>query len=156
MLAPLLLAALLATSPWSPAEWRININIGREPGTYMPDEWGASGARLSLPLEVRIDSDREAGGDTERDFMGGGSCQMTVLEDPTFVSNKGEEQVIFKDDGAWKMRVDCDSGWIWIKIKRLWHGTMSRWNRMNDCFLLRIVGEKKKLRQVCDDSDRCK
>lgn len=100
-----LLTTLLATnSPWSPAEWRININIGREPGTYMPEEWGASGARLSLPLEIRIDSDSTSG-DEERDFMGGASNEVTVLEDPTFVSNKGQEQVIFKDHGAWKIGV---------------------------------------------------
>ena len=30
------------------------LNIGREPGTWMPDEWGASGGRLSLPLVVRF------------------------------------------------------------------------------------------------------
>lgn len=32
--------------------WRIVLNVGRERGTWMPDEWAASGARLSFPLDV--------------------------------------------------------------------------------------------------------
>ena len=30
------------------------LSIGREPGTWMPKEWGSSGARLSLPLQLRF------------------------------------------------------------------------------------------------------
>ena len=33
---------------------QITLNIGREPGTWMPKEWAASGARLSLPMRVRF------------------------------------------------------------------------------------------------------
>ena len=32
--------------------WKIILNVGREQGTKMPSEWAASGARLSLPLQV--------------------------------------------------------------------------------------------------------
>ena len=32
-------------------ETQLTLNIGREPGTWMPKEWGASGARLSLPMK---------------------------------------------------------------------------------------------------------
>ena len=32
--------------------WRVTLNIGREAGTWMPDEWAKSGARLSVPLTV--------------------------------------------------------------------------------------------------------
>jgi len=35
--------------------WKINLNIGREPGTWMPKTWGISGERLLLNLEVCFD-----------------------------------------------------------------------------------------------------
>ena len=31
---------------------RVTLNVGREKGTWMPDDWAASGARLSLPVDV--------------------------------------------------------------------------------------------------------
>ncbi|CAJ1944221.1 unnamed protein product [Cylindrotheca closterium] len=37
--------------------WRVMLNIGREPGTWMPNEWGASGDRLHLHLELEFSSD---------------------------------------------------------------------------------------------------
>lgn len=37
--------------------WRVMLNIGREPGTWMPKEWGASGDRLHLHLELEFSSD---------------------------------------------------------------------------------------------------
>lgn len=33
---------------------RATLNLGREPGTWMPPEWGSSGARLSLPMTLRF------------------------------------------------------------------------------------------------------
>ena len=35
-------------------ECRVTLSVGREPGTWMPQDWAASGARLSLPLTVRF------------------------------------------------------------------------------------------------------
>ena len=32
--------------------WRLTLDVGREPGTWMPKEWAASGATLTLPIEV--------------------------------------------------------------------------------------------------------
>jgi hypothetical protein len=101
------LLTLAAVSPWSPAEWRINLNIGREPGTYMPPEWGASLGRLALPVEILVESETVSASDVqaERDFMGGsGKCdRLSVLVDPVFVSTRGEETVEFADQGAWKI-----------------------------------------------------
>jgi len=34
--------------------WKIMLNIGREPGTWMPKTWGISGERLLLNLEVEF------------------------------------------------------------------------------------------------------
>ena len=38
-----------ASSPTSIANtnWRVTLNVGRQPGTWMPKDWAASGARLS-------------------------------------------------------------------------------------------------------------
>mgnify|MGYP006142217561 CR=1 FL=1 len=32
--------------------WRLTLSVGRESGTWMPTDWAASGARLSMPIEV--------------------------------------------------------------------------------------------------------
>ena len=34
------------------SSWRLNLNVGREKGTWMPKEWASSGARLLLPMDV--------------------------------------------------------------------------------------------------------
>ena len=34
--------------------WRLNLDIGRERGTWMPPEWGASGFRVLLPIAVEL------------------------------------------------------------------------------------------------------
>jgi hypothetical protein len=34
--------------------WKVQLNIGREPGTWMPKTWGVSGERLLLNLEVQF------------------------------------------------------------------------------------------------------
>jgi len=102
------------TSPWAPAEWRINLNIGREPGTYMPEDFGASGARLLLSVDVLVESETvtttdptNGKNDDERDFLGGTSGKadlMSVLDDdPTFVNMDGQQTVPFGDDGAWRI-----------------------------------------------------
>ena len=93
---------LVAPTPWAPAEWQISLNIGRQPGTYMPEEWGQSGARLVFPLDVLIESESTQE-NNEKDFMGGGSCRLKVIEDPSFISAKGEEVVYFEEEGAWKI-----------------------------------------------------
>ena len=36
--------------------WRLSLNVGREPGTWMPKEWAASGARLAMPIDVHFSS----------------------------------------------------------------------------------------------------
>lgn len=97
-------------SPWSPAEWRIQVNIGREEGTWMPETWAASGARLSFPMDVMVTSDYIVEKDSEYDFMGGNSMRLTVLEDPTFVSSQGEQFIGIREEGAWKMQMPKQRG----------------------------------------------
>lgn len=86
---------------------RLMLNIGRESGTWMPAEWGASGARLSLPLEVMFSDEpvfceepnflqnrdvklTRGGVNTSRLYCGGG----------TFVGPQGEV-VVKSTGGAW-------------------------------------------------------
>ena len=98
-----LVALASSSSPWSPAEWRLLLNLGREPDTYMPAEWGASGARLALPVEVLVESETIDVG-KERSFLTGNKCYcLSVLEDPTFVGPSGEETVRLGDTGGWKI-----------------------------------------------------
>lgn len=46
-----------AGAPLIGSHWKIQMNVGREKGTWMPNTWGASGDRLLLNLELRLDSD---------------------------------------------------------------------------------------------------
>jgi len=38
--------------------WKVSLDIGREPGTWMPKDWGASGDRLKLNLEFEFTEDQ--------------------------------------------------------------------------------------------------
>lgn len=94
--------ALSTTSPWSPAQWRILIDVGRELGTEMPKEWGASGARLVLPVDVVVGSEAV---DASRDeVLGRGTMCIRPIQDATFVGLKGEQKVKI-GEGGWKVNL---------------------------------------------------
>jgi hypothetical protein len=123
------LFTLLATditkrSPWSPAEWQILVNIGREEGSWMPETWATSGARLSFPMDVMVASDyNTAEKDKECEFMGGNSMRLVVLEDPTFVSSDGEQFIGIREEGAWKMQMPKQRGTagtlrFWVDVEQ--------------------------------------
>jgi len=77
---------------------RVTLNVGREPGTWMPPEWGASGARLSLPMDVRF-SDEPIDCD-EPSFLERGRTARVYCEGGSFVGPQGEIVVEAKG-GAW-------------------------------------------------------
>jgi len=55
-------------------EIEIKLDIGREPGTWMPKEWAASGTRLSIPLKLRFSDELvDLGFPGEETLSGGGS-----------------------------------------------------------------------------------
>jgi hypothetical protein len=89
------------SSPWAPASWRFTLNVGREAGTYMPETWGASGARLALPLQVTVTSDTVKQGEQDT-VVGSGACALLVTGGTTFVSSKGEQSVDISS-GGWKI-----------------------------------------------------
>jgi hypothetical protein len=110
-------------SPWSPAEWQIQVNIGREEGSWMPETWAASGARLSFPMEVMVASEYSKEKDKESDFMGGNCMRLAVLEDPTFVTSEGEQFIGIREDGAWKMQMPKQRGTaatlrFWVDVEQ--------------------------------------
>jgi hypothetical protein len=105
-----LFAARNPNSPWAPAEWRLDLNIGREDGTWMPEEWAESGARLSFSVDALIESEYCSMRDDEMDFMGPNALRLNVLEDPSFISSEGEEFIAMPEEGAWKLRLPKRKG----------------------------------------------
>lgn len=78
------------------AQCKLNILVGRIPGTAMHPEWASSGAKLSLPLEIKFckDACTEHEMNKER-FLGDNPPFLAVepLTNPTFISVKGTETV---------------------------------------------------------------
>lgn len=90
-------SALLAGS-----SWRLGLNIGREPGTAMPAAWGASGARLALPLDIDLlDEACDASiRPVEERLLGYPVTALRPASPTSFVGASGEEQVVV-GPGAW-------------------------------------------------------
>lgn len=69
--------------------FKVTLDVGREPGTWMPEAWAASGARLSLPMRVTF----------ANDFADVGMVRDTFIDQParrvlssggSFVGRQGE------------------------------------------------------------------
>lgn len=100
-------------SPWAAAEWRLDLSIGREPGTYMPEDWGASGGRLLFSVDCLITSENVATTDREESsFFGNRKAhQMTILEDPTYITSQGEQFISMPENGgAWSLQLPRQKG----------------------------------------------
>ena len=86
----------------------------------MPEEWAASGARLGLAVEVLVESETIATG-KERNFVGGNKCfQLSVLKDPTLVTQSGESKVRLGDVGGWKIAALRSGRLGDASVLRLW------------------------------------
>ena len=84
-------------------ECRLSLSVGRDPGTWMPKEWAASGARLSLPMTVRFsDEIVDLGFEGEESLNPGGSryAKKVYASGGSFVSAQGET-VVKAEGGAW-------------------------------------------------------
>lgn len=83
-------------------ECQLTLNIGREPGTWMPKEWGESGARLSLPLALTFsDEVVDLGVPGEQTLNNGGRyAKRLICEGGQFVSASGA-QTVKSSGGAW-------------------------------------------------------
>ena len=112
------------TSPWSPAEWKITLNFGRESGgsgvdavSAGDDNWGASGARLALTVPVCIQAgntdtqqqrqqrkrQEEGRSIVEDDFLGERCDPLQVLDSASYITMQGTQQVDFATLGAWRL-----------------------------------------------------
>ena len=80
---------------------KITLNIGREPGTWMPTEWAASGARLSLPVMVEFSDEQvDLGFEGEESFGGARYAKRLKCEAGSFVGPQGVV-VVSTNGGAW-------------------------------------------------------
>mmetsp|Transcript_3031 Transcript_3031/g.6207 ORF Transcript_3031/g.6207 Transcript_3031/m.6207 type:complete len:253 (-) Transcript_3031:177-935(-) len=92
-----------ALSPLTSTQWRVTLDVGFQPGSWMPKRfpgWGESGARLPLTVEVEFTTAPS----TQRESLVGPKDSTYILkvcgDNPTtFVSEKGEQQVTFSDGG---------------------------------------------------------
>jgi hypothetical protein len=84
--------------------WRVMLNVGREPGTWMPKTWGISGDRLHLNVELEFRSDHLY---EREDFFGGvsGSKVLHVVHNEANLAPsmmEGGRRVRVKD-GGWRV-----------------------------------------------------
>lgn len=106
----------LAASSLVNTEWNFRLDVGQQPGTWMPKRypgWGESGARLGIGgLRVRFGSAPAShmmndGEDTEPLVAADGADAVRVVEvisEPcVFVSSKGQETVEFTG-GGWSIQ----------------------------------------------------
>lgn len=83
--------------------WKVMLNIGREPGTWMPKTWGASGERLLINVEVEFTDEPLY----EREEFLNGMVNAKKLEihhvdlGPTL--SEDLRHVQFKDTGGWRV-----------------------------------------------------
>lgn len=82
--------------------WKLSLDIGREPGTWMPKDWGVSGERLKLNLELEFTEDQLY---DREEFLGG-------IGDARILHVKGNEMTLAPSltEGSRQIRV-LDGGW---------------------------------------------
>ena len=80
-----------------------NVNVGREPSTWMPNEWAASGARLSLPTEMTFLEEELDLGVPGEESLGGRYARKLSCEGGSFVGPKGIVDVK-ANGGGWIAR----------------------------------------------------
>ena len=93
-------AASKAAASLSGFECVMTLNIGREPGTWMPQEWASSGARLSLPLKMYFDNAEVDLGFPGEEALEGRYARRLRCDGGSFVGAQGEVKVQ-PTGGAW-------------------------------------------------------
>jgi hypothetical protein len=84
--------------------WKIMLNIGREPGTWMPKAWGESGERLLLNLAVELSSDQLYEREEFLNSMAGAKVLKVVDSELTIGPSltEGRRNISVKD-GGWRV-----------------------------------------------------
>lgn len=83
--------------------WRLMLNVGREPGTWMPKTWAASGERLRLHLEFEFTKDQLY---EREDFLNGFSGAQVLK-----VANSEGDLAPCLQYGGRKIRIKEVGGW---------------------------------------------
>eukprot|EP00978_Attheya_sp_CCMP212_P002212 scaffold4523_cov50-Attheya_sp.AAC.2 len=84
--------------------WKVMLNIGREPGTWMPKTWGVSGERLLLSLEVKFTEDQLYEREEFLNGVGGAKIVHVVQNKLTLGPSMTEgSKVMTVKDGGWKI-----------------------------------------------------
>jgi len=99
------------------------LSIGRVPGTAMPPEWAASGAKLAFPLEVEftdnppdeyeMSKERLLRGDS---LMGSNLMSVEVLNEPSFVSTNGREVIKVLDGAYGCLNTKCCKSTVCVEV----------------------------------------
>ena len=100
VLAVLIVAPAVGLSTLTGTEWRVKLNVGLQPGSYLARTgWGASEARLILNTVIRFDDTSS----TESEELVGPLSGTRVLEvqggASKFISLDGEQEVTFTSGG---------------------------------------------------------
>ena len=100
-LASLAVAGAVAVAPtMCGANWKMSMNIGREPGTAMPPEWAASGARLLLPVPIAFEAGAcDAAIRPVNEKLMGERVRRVAPGAASFIDVDGEQQVHISSGG---------------------------------------------------------
>jgi hypothetical protein len=93
-------------SPWSPAQWRIDLDITYNPnqddnadGNSDDEDSSRIGGRLVLPTIISIESDPAA----VEDDTGKNCNRLSIVQNPSYVTTDGEQKVQLRADGGWRI-----------------------------------------------------
>ena len=83
-------------------ECTVTMSVGREPNTWMPAEWAASGGRLSLPMKLRFSDEEVDLGVPGEQEMGGRYVRKLYCDGGRFIGPQGEVNVGV-NNGGWSI-----------------------------------------------------
>lgn len=86
------------------SKWKLSLDIGREPGTWMPNDWGISGERLKLDFECEFTGNQLY---EREDFLGSmGDAKVLQVMDRKLVLSpsitEGSREIAVKN-GGWRV-----------------------------------------------------
>lgn len=83
-------------------ECTVTMSVGREPNTWMPADWAASGGRLSLPMKLRFSDEEVDLGVPGEQEMGGRYVRKLYCDGGRFIGPQGEVNVGV-NNGGWSI-----------------------------------------------------
>ncbi len=106
-------------SPWNVPDgpqaatgYRLYIDIGREPGTWMDPRWGVSGKRIELTLDVNFMIDETADSETVqgmvKDNLGGTSLPVMMLRTAESARLRGGFDKMKCNNGGYRIDVSSN------------------------------------------------